>query len=87
MNSRLNWSQCWELFTTSQSPPISLLQGLEDPVNTGCKSCGNREEPGEGVESIVPIESSSCNCPATTILGSPKTKNGKSFLLLLLLSK
>ncbi|KAB5522423.1 hypothetical protein PHYPO_G00159370 [Pangasianodon hypophthalmus] len=54
----------------------SLGEGLEDSVNTGCKSCGNREEPGGGVESIVPIESSSCSCPATTILGSPKSKNG-----------
>ncbi|XP_053474357.1 gametogenetin-binding protein 2 isoform X1 [Ictalurus furcatus] len=54
----------------------TLGEGLEDSVNTGCKSCGNIEEPGEGVESIVPIESSSCSCPATTILGSPKSKNG-----------
>ncbi|MCJ8748563.1 hypothetical protein PDJAM_G00166140 [Pangasius djambal] len=54
----------------------SLGEDLEDSVNTGCKSCGNREEPGGGVESIVPIESSSCSCPATTILGSPKSKNG-----------
>ncbi|KAF4073014.1 hypothetical protein AMELA_G00253920 [Ameiurus melas] len=54
----------------------TLGEGLEDSVNTGCKSCGNREEPGEDVESIVPIESSSCSCPATTILDSPKSKNG-----------
>lgn len=45
-------------------------------MNTSCKSCGNREEPGEVVESIVPIGSSSCSCPASTILGSPKSKNG-----------
>lgn len=55
---------------------ILLLQDLEDSVNTGCKSCGNREESGEGGESFVPVEGSSCSCPATTILGSPKIKNG-----------
>lgn len=46
-------------------------------VEGGCKACGSQEEAG-CVEVIVTNESTSCSCPDSAILGSPKVKKGLS---------
>ncbi|XP_039517537.1 gametogenetin-binding protein 2-like isoform X2 [Pimephales promelas] len=51
----------------------SLDEGSSESVDGGCKSCGSGEESGS-VEVIIASESSSCTCPATSILRSPKTQ-------------
>ncbi|XP_066517774.1 gametogenetin-binding protein 2 isoform X1 [Hoplias malabaricus] len=56
----------------------SLDEGSSESVDGGCKSCGSGEESGGSVEVITPLENSSCSCPGTSILGSPKTKKGLS---------
>ncbi|KAL7838116.1 hypothetical protein AOLI_G00265200 [Acnodon oligacanthus] len=56
----------------------SLDEGSTESVDSSCKSCGSGEESGGSVEVMVPIENSSCSCPATSILGSPKPKKGLS---------
>ncbi|XP_072517465.1 gametogenetin-binding protein 2 isoform X1 [Salminus brasiliensis] len=56
----------------------SLDEGSTESVDGGCKSCRSGEESGGSVEVIAPIENSSCSCPASSILGSPKTKKGLS---------
>ncbi|XP_067263746.1 gametogenetin-binding protein 2 isoform X1 [Chanodichthys erythropterus] len=52
----------------------SLDEGSSESVDGGCKSCGSGEESGGSVEVIITSESSSCTCPAASILRSPKTK-------------
>ncbi|XP_056097149.1 gametogenetin-binding protein 2 isoform X3 [Rhinichthys klamathensis goyatoka] len=54
----------------------SLDEGSSESVDGGCKSCGSGEESGS-VEVIITSESSSCTCPATSILRSPKTQKGE----------
>ncbi|XP_035383474.1 gametogenetin-binding protein 2 isoform X1 [Electrophorus electricus] len=56
----------------------NLDEGSTDSADRGCKSCGSGSESGGSVEAIVPAESSSCSCPAASILGSPKTEKGLS---------
>ncbi|KAK7163896.1 hypothetical protein R3I94_002568 [Phoxinus phoxinus] len=55
----------------------SLDEGSSESVDGGCKSCGSGEESGGSVEVIITSESSSCTCPATSILRSPKTQKGE----------
>uniref|UniRef100_A0A8C2ABC8 Gametogenetin-binding protein 2 n=1 Tax=Cyprinus carpio TaxID=7962 RepID=A0A8C2ABC8_CYPCA len=43
-------------------------------LDGGCKSCGSGEVSVGSVEVIITSESSSCTCPAASILHSPKTK-------------
>ncbi|XP_050966834.1 gametogenetin-binding protein 2 [Labeo rohita] len=52
----------------------SLDEGSSESVDSGCKSCGSGEESVGSVEVIITSESSSCTCPAASILHSPKTK-------------
>lgn len=59
---------------------IVFPQGSSESVDGGCKSCGSGEESGGSVEVIITSESSSCTCPAASILRSPKTKKGKESL-------
>uniref|UniRef100_A0A671QPP6 Gametogenetin-binding protein 2 n=1 Tax=Sinocyclocheilus anshuiensis TaxID=1608454 RepID=A0A671QPP6_9TELE len=53
----------------------SLLQSSGSSEDGGCKSCGSGEESVGSVEVIITTSvSSSCTCPAASILHSPKTK-------------
>ncbi|XP_062844304.1 gametogenetin-binding protein 2 isoform X2 [Trichomycterus rosablanca] len=56
----------------------SLDEGSAESVDSGCKSCESSEESRGSVEVIMPIESSPCSCPNSSILGSPKSKKGLS---------
>ncbi|XP_066551597.1 gametogenetin-binding protein 2 isoform X2 [Amia ocellicauda] len=47
-------------------------------ADSSCTACGSAEEAGGCVEVIVTNESTSCSCPGSAILGSPKTKKGLS---------
>uniref|UniRef100_A0A8C1PNF0 Gametogenetin-binding protein 2 n=1 Tax=Cyprinus carpio TaxID=7962 RepID=A0A8C1PNF0_CYPCA len=49
-------------------------KSLDESVDGGCKSCGSGEVSVGSVEVIITSESSSCTCPAASILHSPKTK-------------
>ncbi|XP_041096765.1 gametogenetin-binding protein 2 isoform X1 [Polyodon spathula] len=53
-------------------------QGSPESVESSCTACGSTEETSGGVEVIVTNESTSCCCPGSAILGSPKTKKGLS---------
>ncbi|XP_076867798.1 gametogenetin-binding protein 2 isoform X2 [Brachyhypopomus gauderio] len=59
-------------------PRLPLPQGSTDSVGGGCKSCGGVSESGGCVEVSVPMDGSTCSCPASSILGSPKPKKGLS---------
>lgn len=66
---------------SSSLPSLHFLfvfaQGSSESVDGGCKSCGSGEVSVGSVEVIITSESSSCTCPAASILHSPKTKKGK----------
>ncbi|MGH0167775.1 UNVERIFIED_CONTAM: hypothetical protein FKN15_053667 [Acipenser sinensis] len=54
------------------------VQGSPETVESSCTACGSTEETSGCVEVIVTNESTSCCCPGSAILGSPKTKKGLS---------
>uniref|UniRef100_A0A9J8A4G3 Gametogenetin-binding protein 2 n=1 Tax=Cyprinus carpio carpio TaxID=630221 RepID=A0A9J8A4G3_CYPCA len=56
------------------SGKLLICCGSSESVDGGCKSCGSGEVSVGSVEVIITSESSSCTCPAASILHSPKTK-------------
>ncbi|XP_056601488.1 gametogenetin-binding protein 2 isoform X2 [Triplophysa dalaica] len=52
----------------------SLDEGSSESVDGGCKSCGSGVESVGSVDVIISSELSSCTCPASSDLHSPKTK-------------